>query len=143
MKSDLKQLYSRLILERQKNPIGFEKRENAQIVLEAYNPVCGDQFKLYLDLDDQTIKKASYYGYGCALSKAATSLLIEGLRGKTVQESKQFIESYLKNLEHNMEGQPEIYRALAIAKNFPGRKQCTTLTWDEVSKYINDKYPNF
>lgn len=136
MKDELKRLYSKLILERQKNPIGFERREDAEIVLEAYNPVCGDHFKLYLDIDGDVISKASYHGYGCALSKASTSLLIEELPGKTVDECKELIEFYFRSLENDDDEVPEIIKALAMAKNFPGRKQCTTLSWETVSKYM-------
>ena len=95
MKDALKQLYNKLILDRQKDLTGFEKRENAQNVIDAYNPVCGDQFKIYLDLEGGDVTKASYHGYGCALSKAATSLLIEGLAHKSVDECKKFIENYI------------------------------------------------
>ncbi len=142
MKSTLKQLYNRLILDRQKDLSGFEKRENAQFVLEAYNPVCGDQYKLYLDFEGDRITKASYHGYGCALSKASTSLLIEGLPGKTEYECKEFIEYYFRTLENNDEQASEIYKALAVAKDFPGRKQCTTLSWEAVLDFIDDNQGN-
>jgi len=139
MKDALKQLYNKLILDRQKDPTGFEKRDDAQNVIEAYNPVCGDQFKLYLDFDREVISRASYHGYGCALSKAATSLLIEGLPGKTVHECKEFIAYFFNSQNNDDEQAPEIYKALAVAKKFPGRKQCTTLSWEAVSNFIDDK----
>ena len=139
MKDALKQLYNKLILDRQKDPIGFEKRENAQSVIDAYNPVCGDQFKIYLDLERGDVTKASYHGYGCALSKAATSLLIEGLADKSIDDCKKFIEYYFQSLDNNDGESPEIYKALAMAKEFPGRKQCTTLSWEAVSKFLKDK----
>jgi nitrogen fixation NifU-like protein len=139
MKDALKLLYNKLILDRQKDPTGFEKRKNAHNVIDAYNPVCGDQFKIYLDLEGGNITKVSYYGYGCALSKAATSLLIEGLADKSVDDCKKFIEYYFQILDNNDGESPEIYKALAMAKEFPGRKQCTTLSWEAVSKFLKDK----
>jgi len=142
MKDALKQLYNKLILERLKDPTGFEKRDDAQNVIEAYNPVCGDQFKLYLDFEGDRITKVSYHGYGCALSKASTSLLIEGLPGKTEYECKEFIEYYFRTLENNDKQAPEIYKALAVAKDFPGRKQCTTLSWEALSNFIDDVLPS-
>lgn len=138
MKNTLKQLYNKLILDRQKNPVGFEKRENAQTVLDAYNPVCGDQFKLYLDFAGGRIINATYHGYGCALSKASTSLLVEGLAGKSVYDCKEFIEYYFRTLDNDDEQAPEIYKALAVAKKFPGRKQCTTLSWEAVSNFMEN-----
>ena len=79
MNDSLKELYNQIILERQKDLTGFEKREDAEVIIEAYNPVCGDKFNLYLDFEGKKVSKASYHGYGCALSKASTSLLIETL----------------------------------------------------------------
>ena len=142
MKDALKQLYNKLILERQKDPAGFEKRENAQFVLEAYNPVCGDQFKIYLDFEGEVISKASYHGYGCALSKAATSLLVEGLAGNSVNECLEFIKFYYRSLDRDHVEAPEIYKALAVAKKFPGRKQCIVLSWEAVLNFIDDNQVN-
>ena len=142
MKEPLKQLYSKLILERQNDPKGFEKREDAKIKLDAYNSLCGDHFTLYLDRKGPLITNATYHGYGCALSKASTSVLIEGLKGKSLQEAEQFIEFYFSCLENQQANAPEIYTALAMAKNFPGRQQCTVLSWDAVSKFINSNKPN-
>ena len=77
MNESLKQLYNKLILDRQTDPIGFQKRENARQVLDAYNPVCGDHFKLYLDFKGPTITEATFHGYGCALSKASITQLFK------------------------------------------------------------------
>lgn len=135
MTDSLKKLYNHLILERQKDPSGFEKRENAHVKLEAYNPLCGDQYKLYLDFDGEVITQATYHGYGCALSKASTSLLIEGLRGKNTDECLEYIRWYRHSLDGH--GNPsELIKALALAKNFPGRQQCTVLSWEAVSNYL-------
>jgi nitrogen fixation NifU-like protein len=136
MNESLKQLYNKLILDRQTDPIGFQKRENARQVLDAYNPVCGDHFKLYLDFKGPTITEATYHGYGCALSKASTSVLIEGLKGKSFQESKEFVQFYLRYLEKEDVDAPEIYAALAKAKNFPGRQQCTLLSWEVMLQFF-------
>ena len=69
MTDSLKKLYNQVILDRQRDQSGFEKRDDAEVIVEAYNPVCGDKFKLFLDFDGDTISQASYHGYGCALSK--------------------------------------------------------------------------
>ncbi|GJM28368.1 MAG: iron-sulfur cluster assembly scaffold protein [Cyclobacteriaceae bacterium] len=139
MSESLKKLYNHLILDRQKDLSNFEKNENAQITLEAYNPVCGDQFKLYLDFDNNTISKASYYGYGCSLSRASTSLLVELLPGKSGKEVLECIQSYYRQLEDDKEDRSELIKALSMAKEFPGRKQCVVLSWDTVKHFIQNK----
>jgi nitrogen fixation NifU-like protein len=139
MTDSLKKLYNRLILERQNDPAGFQKREDADAIIEAYNPVCGDKFNLYLNFEGDTISDASYHGYGCALSKASTSILIEGLPGKTFSECVVFVESYYKNLQKVPEGADDLINALALARNFPGREQCTVLSWEAILRYIKEK----
>lgn len=139
MSNSLKKLYHKIILERQRDLAGFEKREDADLILEAYNPLCGDKFMLYLDFQGDVIRRANYYGYGCALSKASTSLLIEGLPGKNLDDCQGLIESYFENLkEANVETE-EIIKALSMARNFPGREQCVVLSWQTVLEFIKDK----
>lgn len=139
MSESLKKLYNDLILKRQRDPGNFEKNESAQIILEAYNPLCGDQFKLYLDFDNNVISKASYFGYGCALSKASTSLLVEHLTGKSGQEVLEYVQNYYQQLEDDNEHRSELIKALSLAEKFPGRKQCVILSWDTVGKFIQKK----
>ena len=139
MKEDLKRLYSKLILEKQHDTTGFEKREGASHILEAYNPLCGDQFKLYLDIQKDRVINATYHGYGCALSKVSTALLVEGLQGKSIDEGEDLIRKYLHDLKNPNENSDEIIKALARAKNFPGREQCTVLSWEAAREFITNK----
>jgi nitrogen fixation NifU-like protein len=139
MTKDLKEMYNRLLLEKQKDPSGFEKREGASHILEAFNPLCGDRFTLYLDIEDDHIIAASYHGYGCALSKVSTALLIESLPGKSLEESKYIITNYFSELKHADQSSNDLVKALSLARNFPGREQCTLLSWDTLWKYLTSK----
>ena len=82
MKPDPKALYHPLILQHNKAPFHYEKQTSAPTQLDAYNPICGDRFQLYLDMKDQRIEQFHFHGYGCAVSKAATSVMITHLLGK-------------------------------------------------------------
>jgi len=139
MSEDLKKLYHQLILGRQKDPCGFEKRPQADFILEAYNPHCGDQFKLYLDLEHGRISQASYHGYGCALSRVSTSLLVEKLPGLTLKQAIEQVEQYLKALEQDDPASSDLIGALRLAKNFPGRQQCVELSWLEMKKFLHSR----
>ena len=139
MTDSLKKLYNQIILERQKDHTGFEKRDDAEVVIEAYNPVCGDKFNLYLDFEGDTVVRASYHGYGCALSKASTSYLVEALPGKSVLEFLAIIELYFKWLKKDSETADQLIKALAMARNFPGREQCTVLSWEALKNYLKNK----
>lgn len=136
MNPSLKDLYHRLILDRQKDARGFAKNARAQHVVEAYNPVCGDQFKIYIDCRDHKIEHITFHGYGCAISKASTSVMVEQLTGKNMEEVLQATDQFFAAMEGHLPNPPEIYAALATAGAFPGRKQCATLSWDAVKHFM-------
>ena len=78
MSHQLPELYSPFILGRSKQPVNFEIIEDA-VVVEAYNPVCGDRYTIYIKLVGEHIERISFHGYGCAVSKASISVLTEQL----------------------------------------------------------------
>lgn len=123
-------MYHTVILRHNQHPVGFEKRPDAQHILQAYNPLCGDKFSLFLDLENGVIAQATFHGYGCAISKASTSVLIEKIRGKTLPEVGQLLENFLRIVET---GSPaptdDETAAFAEARLFPGRMDCATLAW--------------
>lgn len=138
MSRSLKDLYHHLILERQKDPRGFEKRTQAQFEIEAYNPLCGDRFKIYVDSHEGRMEKISFHGYGCAISKASTSLLVEKLSNKNPQECLEILNQFFESMEGRMPEAPPIYAALAMSGSFPGRKQCATLSWDAFKRFLKE-----
>ncbi|MDH3710250.1 MAG: SUF system NifU family Fe-S cluster assembly protein [Cyclobacteriaceae bacterium] len=137
MRPELKALYQKILLDRAKSTLGFEKGPEAQHIIEAYNPVCGDQFKLFLDLDTDKVDHASYHGYGCAISKASTSLLIESIQGKNLDECRKLIDFFKQCMSGMATNPGEIYQALALSKEFPGRQQCAVLSWQAFENFID------
>jgi len=85
MNDKLKQLYKTVILKHNNAPFHYEKKEMAPHQLEAYNPLCGDRFNLFLDVKNGVIESIHFHGYGCAISKASTSVLAKNLEGKKVE----------------------------------------------------------
>lgn len=76
-----------LILDHYKNPRHYGVTEGADIIQEGGNPGCGDLITIYLDVDDEgVIRRASFEGEGCMVSQAGTSILLEAVEGKTVEE---------------------------------------------------------
>jgi nitrogen fixation protein NifU and related proteins len=146
---EITKLYQDFILKRSQDDNNFEKRPTAQHTLEAYNPMCGDKFKLFLDVENDIISKATFHGYGCAISKAATSVLIEKLQNKTYFEAQNLINSYFQVLNvENTEGvtldsnslqiDQEI-KAFEIMKQFPERMTCATLSWQAALDFLSIK----
>ncbi len=86
MFDELSDLYQQVILDHCRQPRNFHELSNPTCSAQGHNPLCGDQLKLYLDLEGETIKDISFVGSGCCISKASASLLTEGVKGKTRAE---------------------------------------------------------
>ena len=82
--SDLDELYQSLILDHNKTPRNFHRMEDATAHAEGRNPLCGDQFEIWLRLDGEVIADVSFLGQGCAISKASASMMTQAIKGKTV-----------------------------------------------------------
>jgi nitrogen fixation protein NifU and related proteins len=139
MENPLTELYDAIILQHNRTPFNFEKRLTAQHILDAYNPLCGDKFKLFLDIEDGIITKASFHGYGCAISKAATSVLIQRIVGKTVDSVPHILKTYFDALD--TEGGLEVdldadFKAFSAVRHFPERKTCATLSWEAAQTFF-------
>ncbi len=83
-------LYRELIIERYKTPHFRGKLDPHDISFEDENPLCGDQIRIDLRVDENgRVKEASFDGHGCAISQASADLLIESIQGKQLDEIKQ------------------------------------------------------
>ncbi len=81
-------LYREVILDHYKNPRGHGVIEDPDAEAEGQNPLCGDEVSIYVAFGDdgETIDDVRFSGRGCAISQAATSMLMEMTKGRTVQE---------------------------------------------------------
>lgn len=136
MNDKLKQLYKKVILRHSHTPFQYEKNEDYPYHFEAYNPVCGDKFKVYFDLENGKISRMSFHGYGCAISKASTSILVKKCLGKTVDEIADLQREFLAVTSGTQNTEDEEMEAFAAAQAFPGRMQCATLAWEELAQLI-------
>ncbi|GAB4495862.1 MAG: SUF system NifU family Fe-S cluster assembly protein [Saprospiraceae bacterium] len=141
MDEKVSQLYDDLILEHSRSPLFFEKRTGAQYVIEANNPLCGDKFKLFLDVKDGLIEMATFHGYGCAVSKASASVLMTKIQGQPLDTLpgilKVFLDAVATGTSQSL-AEPELV-SLAVAKNFPGRDKCAMLAWEALMNWkLND-----
>src|SRR6201987_5957294 len=84
----LESLYREVILDHYKNPRGHGVIENADAEAEGRNPLCGDEVSVYVAFgeDGETIDEVKFSGRGCAISQAATSMLMEMTKGRTAEE---------------------------------------------------------
>lgn len=142
MNERLKKLYKDVILEHNKNPFFYEKNEEATYVVKAYNQLCGDRFELYFEIKEGMIGDLTFHGFGCAISKASTSVLVKNLKGKTLEEALglcQKFQTVTSEDETNSSNLGEEFEAFSAAKEFPGRLKCATLAWDELINFLEEK----
>jgi nitrogen fixation NifU-like protein len=91
--------YKEYILDHYRNPRNFGHLEAPDACAEDVNPLCGDQIRVELKLLDGKVEDVRFSGRGCAISQAATSMLLEGVRGKTLEEVAHIpAESVIENV---------------------------------------------
>ena len=88
MNEGFDQLYREVILDHYKNPRGHGVIEGADAVAEGQNPLCGDEVAIYVAFaeDGETIDEVKFNGRGCAISQAATSMLVEMVKCRSATE---------------------------------------------------------
>jgi nitrogen fixation NifU-like protein len=131
--SDLRDLYQEVILDHNRRPRNFRVIEGATRRAEGHNPLCGDRLSLYLRIEDDVIKDASFQGSGCAISKASASMMTDSVKGKTLGEAREMFDAF-----HRMvtgEAAPRESAALGKLAVFEGvrhysaRVKCASLAW--------------
>ena len=127
--SDLSELYQQVILDHNKSPRNFRKLEGANRTAEGYNPLCGDQFTVYVKFEDDVIKDISFQGSGCAISKASASLMTASLKGKTEGEAEILFDRVRKMLIGELDTKSNLHELgklsiLSGVCNFPSRVKC-------------------
>ena len=148
--SELSELYQQVILDHNKKPRNFRKLETANHSAEGYNPLCGDQLTVYLNLEDDAVKEISFEGSGCAISKAAASMMTQAVKGKSKQQAEQLFSEFhgmVTGNEDNAEDGDEEkeagglgnLRVFAGVREFPVRVKCATLAWHTMHAALNNQ----
>ena len=141
MTDDLSDLYQEIILDHSKCPRNFQKLECANHVAEGRNPLCGDQVTVFLKLEEEVIRDISFQGSGCAISKAAASMMTAHLKGKTKEEARNMFKTYHEMVTTGISHPEEIGKLAAFAgvHKFPARVKCAILPWHAVVAALEDK----
>jgi nitrogen fixation protein NifU and related proteins len=130
MFDDLTDLYQQVILDHCKHPRNFHELPAATCSAQGYNPLCGDQLKLYLTIDGDVIKDAAFIGSGCCISKASASLLTESVKGKSKSEVQQIFDLVHEMVTTgDMKGDAGKLAVFAGVHKFPARVKCAILAW--------------
>ena len=83
------ELYRENILDHYKHPRNRGTLEHPDITYEDANPLCGDQLRIDIAVEDGRIAQIRHSGHGCSISQAAASMLCERMEGRPLEEVKQ------------------------------------------------------
>jgi nitrogen fixation protein NifU and related proteins len=128
--SELRELYQEVILEHSKHPRNFRALDAANHKAEGFNPLCGDHFTVYVDVQDGAIRDIAFQGAGCAISKASASMMTQSLKGKSAGEAEELFTKFHDLVTGQGNGE-EIGKLAAFSgvSEFPLRVKCATLAW--------------
>ena len=135
-------LYEQLILDHNKVPHNYGKPATADAVVEAFNPLCGDAFQLYINFDGDVIGGLHFEGNGCAISKSSASLMTTMLKGKTKSEARELFQLFQTMLNSDPtaaldeSGLGELM-AFSSVREYPLRIKCAVLAWRALDSLLN------
>ncbi|CAH2214776.1 Fe-S cluster assembly sulfur transfer protein SufU [Tepidibacter aestuarii] len=139
---DLSAIYTELIMEHNNNNINKRFLDNPDIRERGHNPNCGDDITLEIMLNKDVIKDAAYTGSGCAISQASSSIMIDLIKGKTIKEALNLIETFIGMIKKEVTNEEELEKledaiALKNISNMPARVKCAVLAWHSLKEALN------
>ena len=135
--SGKRSLYEQVILDHNRAPRNYGDMPDADLHAEGYNPLCGDQFTIYLKINDGTIEGLQFDGAGCAISKSSASVMTTLLKGKSVEEARTLFEKF-KAMITSAPDAPldadDLGKLMVFSgvREYPVRIKCATLAWHTV-----------
>ena len=150
----LEDLYREIILDHYRNP-----RNRGELPtppahkVEGFNPLCGDEIVVYLDVEDGKVTDLRIGGQGCSISQSSASMMSAAVKGKTVPEARATIRAFKGMMsihEQRLDGadgeeaaaEPEInlgdLEALQGVVKFPVRIKCATLAWNTLQQALDE-----
>jgi nitrogen fixation protein NifU and related proteins len=154
----LEDLYREIILDHYRNP---RNRGELDVPpahrVEGFNPLCGDEIVVYLDVDDKgQITDIKIGGQGCSISQSSASMMSAAVKGRTVEEARELTRAFKALMtihESRLDGgdgsgtdtptpDPEVklgdLEALQGVVKFPVRIKCATLSWNTLSQGLDE-----
>ncbi|MFC1574788.1 Fe-S cluster assembly sulfur transfer protein SufU [Gemmatimonadota bacterium] len=138
----LNSLYQQLILDHYRKPRNKGELPEKTVEIHMANPVCGDEIRLQLRIEEEEILEAKHVGQGCSISQAAVSMMTNLLKGKKLAEAEELAGKFTAM----MHGEEEVardkglgdLRALQGVSKFPVRIKCALLAFDALQEAIKE-----
>ena len=129
----LSDLYQEILLEHNSKPHNFKTLEESNHSSDGYNPLCGDQISLALNVVDGVIDDVGFQGTGCAISRASASMMTQSIKGQSLEKANEIFEAF-----HFMITEPDgeldldtlgDLETLSGVNEYPTRIKCAILAW--------------
>jgi nitrogen fixation NifU-like protein len=141
--SALQSLYQATILEHERNPRHHGKLAEPTHFAEAHNPLCGDRIRLSLRVAGGVVEAAMFEGRGCAISRAAGSMLTEAVIGQNLENAERLAQRFSEMLEGPEPGPVDStlgpLQVFVHVRHFPTRIGCALLAWNTLRRAIGPK----
>jgi nitrogen fixation protein NifU and related proteins len=149
---DLDELYREIILDHYRSPRNRGELASPPAVrVEGFNPLCGDEVVVYLDVHDGVLADIKITGRGCSISQSSSSLMSAAVKGKTVAEVREVIDGFKQmmsvhasTLERPVDAADVDLRkvgelaALQGVVKFPVRIKCANLAWNTLAQGLDE-----
>ncbi len=154
----LEDLYREIILDHYRNPRNRGELESPPATrVEGFNPLCGDEVVLYLDVEGDTVRDIRIGGQGCSISQSSASMMSSAIKGKTLDEVRALSRAFKGMMsihEQSLDGPPDgdgeavgepgtevklgDLEALRGVVKFPVRIKCATLSWNTLLQGLDE-----
>ena len=135
-------IYNDLIMEHSMNSYNKKKLDKCDLSEKGHNPNCGDEIELEIKLNGNVIEDMAFLGHGCAISQSSTSIMIDVLKGKTIEEAQKIINTFIKMVKRECTDENELKNledaiAFKNISNMPARVKCALLAWHTLEDLLN------
>jgi nitrogen fixation NifU-like protein len=133
--SDLQELYQSIILDHNRRPKNYGALEGATNRAEGRNPLCGDEVAVELRLEHDAIADVRFTASGCAVSRAAASIMTQAVKGKSRAEVERLFAQFHELVTGKLRPTPQEARkmgeiaAFSGVSRFPVRVKCASMPW--------------
>jgi nitrogen fixation protein NifU and related proteins len=151
----LEDLYREIILDHYRSPRNRGELPTPPAArVEGFNPLCGDEIIVYVDVKDDVVDDIRIGGQGCSISQSSASMMSAAVKGKTLQEVQALTRAFKGMMsihEHTLDGEesdtpieadPEVklgdLEALRGVVKFPVRIKCATLSWNTLLQALDE-----
>ena len=151
----LEDLYREIILDHYRSPRNRGELPTPPATrVEGFNPLCGDEIIVYVDVKDGAVDDIRIGGQGCSISQSSASMMSAAVKGKTLDEVQALTRAFKGMMsihEQTLDGdeaealadtEPDIklgdLEALRGVVKFPVRIKCATLSWNTLLQAIDE-----